>query len=174
MSPDFIYEITTYELIVSAQKEDFVVMKRNIKKSSQYMVKMRKKLLGKELGKKSETLIMTGIRTHSKMSYKGNQKLTRVQWYVMYMEKNWKICEQMIIISTTRIPFFFFLSIKEGASAVLSLNLKDRERKSLVPFTAVFLVVPYFSGQCPKEKKNNINFCILFFFFFPFHYQTSA
>lgn len=64
MSPAFIYEITTYELIVSAQKKDFVVMKRNIKKSSQYMVKMRKKLLGKELGKKSETLIMTGTRNH--------------------------------------------------------------------------------------------------------------
>lgn len=70
MSPDFIYEITTYELIVIAQKEYFVVMKINVrKKSSQYMVKMRK-----ELGEKSETLIITGTRTHSKMSYKGNQK----------------------------------------------------------------------------------------------------
>lgn len=43
--------------------------------SAQYLVKIRKELLKKDLAQDTETLFMTGTRTCSKMKYKDSEKL---------------------------------------------------------------------------------------------------
>jgi len=59
-----VYKIVTFEMTVTVQKEDLGVTERNIRKmSAQYLINIRKDLLGKDLAKDTETFFMSGTRT---------------------------------------------------------------------------------------------------------------